>query len=223
MDELLEKQYWETVKQAGEIKRNATHPVVAFFASQRIEYVKKFINFDHIKNALDVGCGTGFSAVHFPSHIELVGLDFSLRNLRIAPLQTKIQASANFLPFSSNSFDLVYGWDFLHHLESPEKSVLEMARVTKKYLILFEPNGDNPIQFLYALSNKNEKGTLKFNKNKLLELLNIVKFRLIKCDTVGWTFAGASPTFSLQLIKHLPFSHRMGISNVLICEKSLSS
>jgi len=220
VNELSEKQYWETVKRAGEIKRDARHPVVTFFASQRIEYMKKFINFDTIKNALDVGCGTGFSATHFPSPIDLIGLDFSLRNLRIAPLKTKVQTSAYLLPFSSDSFDLVYGWDFLHHLDLPENAVIEMARVTKKYLVLFEPNRDNPVQFLYAFSNKNERGTLQFNKNKLLEFLDIIKFRLVKCDNVGCTFAGATPTFALGLSKRLPFSHWMGISSVLICEKS---
>jgi len=219
MKEILEKRYWENVKSAGEIKRDATHPVVTFFASQRIEYLKKFIDFNDIQNALDVGCGTGFSAVHFQSSIDLIGIDFSLRNLIIAPIKSKMQASAYCLPFSSNTFDLVYGWDFLHHLDSPEKSVIEMARVTKKYLVLFEPNSNNPIQFLYAFSNKNERGTLKFNKNKLLEFLDIIKFKLIKCDTVGWTFAGATPKYLLRLNKHLPFSNRMGISSVLICEK----
>ena len=218
MKEILEKRYWENVKRAGEIKRDANHPVVTFFASQRIEYLKKFIDFNNVKNALDVGCGTGFSAAHFQPSIDLIGIDFSLRNLIIAPIKTKVQASAYCLPFSSNTFDLVYGWDFLHHLDSPEKSVIEMARVTKKYLVLFEPNSNNPIQFLYAFSNKHERGTLKFNKNKLLEFLDIIKFKLIKCDTVGWTFAGATPQAMLGFNKRLPFSHRMGVSNVLICE-----
>jgi ubiquinone/menaquinone biosynthesis C-methylase UbiE len=219
MKEILEKEYWENVKNAGEVKRDSNHPVVTFFASQRIEYLKKFIDFNDIKNALDVGCGTGFSTSHFPPFIDLIGVDFSLRNLIVAPIKSKIQASAYCLPYSSNTFDLVYGWDFLHHLDSPEKSVIEMARVTKKYLVLFEPNSKNLIQFLYAFSNKNERGTLKFNKNKLLELLDIIQFKLIKCDTVGWTFAGATPKSLLKLNKHLPFSHRMGISNVLICER----
>ncbi len=220
MEEVLEKRYWETVKRVGEIKRPAAHPVVTFFATQRIEYMKKFIDFNSIKNALDVGCGTGFSTVHFPSSIKLVGLDFSFRNLTIAPIENKIQGSAYLLPFPSSTFDLVYGWDFLHHLDSPERSVTEMARVAKKYLVLFEPNRDNPIQFLYALSNKNERETLKFNKKRLLELLDNIKFKLIKCDTVGWTFAGVTPTFSLCINKHLPFSHIMGVSVVMICEKT---
>lgn len=220
MKEVLEKKYWETVTNAGEIKRSPTHPVVKFFSEQRIEYMKKHIDFNHIQTTLDVGCGTGFSSIHFPSFIKLIGLDFSHRNLIINPLNHKIQSSAYLLPFKSNFFDLVYGWDFLHHLDEPEKSVAEMARVAKKYLVLFEPNSDNPIQHLYAFSNKNERGTLKFNKQKLLSFLEHIKFKLIMCESVGWVFAGASPTFSIEIAKHLPFSHLLGVSVVLICEKT---
>ena len=148
-----------------------------------------------------------------------VGIDFSLRNLVIAPIKNKMQASAYCLPFKSNAFDLVYGWDFLHHLDFPERSVVEMARVTKNYLVLFEPNRNNPIQYLYGLSNKNERGTLKFNKKKLLDFLEIIKFKLIVCNSVGWIFAGAFPETFLPICGKLPFSHMFGISNVLICQK----
>lgn len=220
MIEPLEKRYWETVTNAGEIKRPVTHPVVHFFSNQRIEYMKKYIDFSLIHAALDVGCGTGFSSFHFPSDVNLIGIDFSYRNLSLNPIMNKIQSSAYSLPFNSNSFDLVYGWDFLHHLDAPEKSILEMSRVTNKYLVIFEPNKNNPIQYIYALSNKNEKGTLKFNKKRLLELLDVIKFRLISCETVGWVFAGASPTFSLGMSERLPFSHPLGISAVMICEKT---
>ena len=202
MDEILEKDYWETVQNAGEVKRQASHQVVNFFSIQRIKYLTKYLDIKSISTALDVGSGTSFSSYYFPKPINLTSLDFSLRNLKLNPMKNKIQASAFKLPFSNNSFDLVYGWDFLHHLDNPTNAVFEMARVTKKYIVLFEPNRNNPIQFIYALLNKNERGTLKFNKKKLIELMNQINFKLITCETVGWIFAGASPTFSLNLCKH---------------------
>ena len=220
MEERLEKNYWDTVKHRGMLKRSASHPVVEFFSNQRIEYMRKYIDFNSIKNALDVGSGTGFSSFHFPSFIQLTGVDFSYRNLIINPMERKIQASVYHLPFASNSFDLVYGWDFLHHVENPEKSVAEMARVSKKYLVLFEPNRNNPILYAYGLWNKNERGTLGFHKKRLLKFLDDIKFRLISCENVGWLFAGTSPIFSLRISKYLPFTHRMGVSSVIICEKT---
>ena len=220
MHEKLEKNFWDTAKNIGEIKRSPLHPVVKFFSEQRIQYMKKYMDFNSIHAALDVGCGTGFSSCNFPSFIKLVGLDFSYRNLTLNPMKEKTQASAYYLPFKSNSFDLVYGWDFLHHLDSSEISIDEMARVTKKYLVLFEPNSNNPIQFIYGLLNRQERGTLQFNKKKMLALIKKIKFRIISCDSVGWIFAGASPQFSLGLATHFPFIHKLGISSVIICEKN---
>jgi len=219
MEEKFEKDFWEDAKNIGEIKRSPSHPVVKFFSNQRIEYIKKFLDFNSISSALDIGCGTGFSSYYFPTSLKLVGLDFSYRNLALNPLKNKTQASAYSLPFQDNSFDLVYGWDFLHHLESPEKSVLEMSRITRKYIVLFEPNRNNPIQFFYGLLNSQERGTLEFNQKKLLKLIEKINFRIISCDSVGWVFAGASPTFSLRFAKQLSFSHKLGISSVIISEK----
>jgi len=219
MKEVTEKEFWETVQRTGEIKRSFSHPVVEFFSLQRIQYMKKFLNFDSIITALDVGCGTGFSSYYIPSSIQTVGNDFSRRNLELNPLKDKFQASGYSLPFASDSFDLVYCWDFLHHLEEPEKAVKEMARVAKKYLVLFEPNRNNPIQFIYGLTKKSERGTLNFHKEKLRQFAKQIKFKLISCETVGWVFAGTTPLFSLGIHKKLPFVHKFGISAVLICEK----
>lgn len=220
MEEILEKRYWDTVKQRGILKRSVSHQVVEFFSNQRIEYMKKYIDFNSIETALDVGAGTGFSSFHFPSYIQLIDVDFSFRNLSINPSKRKVQASGYHLPFTSNCFDLVYCWDFLHHVENPEKAVTEMARVTKRYLVLFEPNRNNPIQYVYGHWNKNERGTLKFHKKRLLGFLNEIKFKLISCENVGWLFAGTCPTFTLSIGKYLPFTHKMGVSAVLICEKT---
>ena len=220
MGEISEKKYWDSVINAGEVKRSSNHPVVEFFSRQRFNYVQQFLDLNSITNALDVGSGTGFSSYHLPSIIKLTSVDFSSRLLHINHSSNKIQTAAYHLPFTSKSFDLVYGWDFLHHLDTPNTAVHEMARVSKKYLVLFEPNRNNLIQFLYAFSNRNERKTLNFNKKRMLQFLNEIDFKLISCNTVGWIFAGATPSNLLKIFKHFPFQHKLGISVVLICEKN---
>lgn len=214
-----EKKHWETTEHSGQLKRKATHPVVEFYCKQRINYIKNFLNLDSIKTALDVGAGTGFGSYYFPKSIDMTDLDFSFRLLLLNPIQNKIQSSAYDLPFASNSFELVFGWNVLHHLDNPEIAVSEMARVTKKYLVLFEPNKNNPVQYMFGLTQKHERGTLKFSKDKLLGLLDKIKFKLIECNSVGWFFAGPTPSFCLPILRKLPFVHALGVSSVLICEK----
>jgi len=219
MKEQKEKKYWEELEHKK--KRPVTHPVVTFYSKQRIEYMRRNLSdFNNVKTVLDVGAGYGYSSYHLPSSMNVLALDFSLMNLIANPVKNKIQASALDLPFRSNSFDLVLGWSFLHHLDDPEKAVIEMARVTKKYLVLLEPNRNNPVQFAFGLLHPMEHGTLKFTKQKLLGYLEKIKFKLISCEATGWLFNGASPVFSLKIAKHLPFVHKLGLVNIMICEKT---
>jgi len=219
MKEEKEKKYWETLEHKK--KRSVNHPVVDFYSNQRIDYMKKHLNdFKSIKTALDVGAGYGYSSYHLSKSINTLALDFSFMNLIVNPVKNKIQASALDLPFKSNSYDLVFGWSFLHHLDEPEKAVAEMARVSKKYLVLLEPNRNNPVQFAFGVLHPMEHGTLKFTKQKLLGYLKNIKFKQISCEATGWLFNGVSPIFSLNIVKHLPFVHRLGLVNIMICEKT---
>ena len=218
MEEVLEKRYWDAVDNAGEVKRPATHGVVEFFARQRIAYAEA-AGISGIASALDVACGTGFSSHYMRDRADLTCVDFSARLIKINPSPSKLQASAYGLPFADGSFDFVYGWDFLHHLERPLEAVREMARVSRRHLAFFEPNGDNPVQFLYAFSNRNERGTLGFRKKRMLELASSAGLEVVSCDTVGWVFAGATPAWALGVLRRLPFVHAMGTSVALVCRK----
>lgn len=215
-----EKNHWETTSKSGQVKRDVSHPVVKFYCEQRINYMKKFIDFNLIKSALDIGSGTGFSSFYFPKSIHVIDIDFSFRLLKMNRQKDKVQSSAFSLPFTSNSFDLVYGWNILHHLDKPEIAVKEMSRVTRKYLVLIEPNRNNPVQFLFGSLKKHERGTLKFNKKKLIEYTRMIKFKVISCETIGWFFAGPTPKSTLRIFKHLPFEHPLGISTALFAKKS---
>lgn len=217
--EIDEKQYWDFTANPGMYRRSTQHPVVKFYAKQRFDYIKTKIDLDSIQNCLDIGAGTGFSSAHFPNQDILTCVDFSFRNLMLNTTKSKIQASAYSLPFKFDSFDLVYGWEFLHHLAEPEKAVSEMARVTKKFLVLFEPNRMNPALIVFSIYDKRERRLLQYNKNKMREFIKNIGFEMISCESVGWVFAGATPTFSLKICKKLPYVNRFGGAWALLCKK----
>ena len=219
MDEASEKRYWDGVENAGEVRRRASHPVVARFAEQRFGYMGRFMNMSGFSRALDVAGGTGFSSHHAPDHMDVTCADFSRRLLGFNPSCRRVQSSAYALPFASCSFDLVYGWDFLHHLDGPSYAVREMARVSKKHLAFFEPNGKNPVQAAYAMSNRNERGTLAFGKRRMISLAEEAGLEVISCQTVGWIFAGATPDALARILARLPFAHPAGISVAMACRK----
>jgi len=96
--------------------------------------------FDRIKPGdthpvLEVGCGTGAILSELPSHIPLHGLDIDpagLEQCRVhIPIASLTQGNALQLPYSENSFDIVYCHFLLLWVHDPIQSLLEMKRVTK--------------------------------------------------------------------------------------------
>lgn len=100
-----------------------------------------------VNKVLEVGCGAGYSTkllfnylkpeVFYASDIdpELV----KLTSARV-PNVTSNTESIYKLPHKDNEFDLVFTLEVLEHLENPEQAILELKRVTNKYLILSVPN-----------------------------------------------------------------------------------
>ena len=214
----INKQYehWENFTN----KRKHDHPVVSFFAKQRIEFISTFIPLNKIKSALDVGSGLGWSSAHFPKNIDMTVTDFSPNQLKYNPIKKQIVCKSDDMPFEDKSFSLVYGWEFLHHVPNPFATVKEMGRIAKDYLVLLEPNRNNPAMFFYGVLKNHERATLKFHKKMMYKLVQSIKFDILTCETVGCTFAGSTPEFLLPLIKKLPYKIPLvGTSNILICKR----
>lgn len=81
---------------------------------------------------LDNGCGTGILS-EMRRDIKAVGMDYSPGMLNHARRRMKdcLRGDSEYLPFRSESFDLVFARSLLHHLPHPEMGVAEMARVLK--------------------------------------------------------------------------------------------
>lgn len=101
----------------------------------------------HPKTILDVGCGEGFTLNRFrKSDIgkDLMGVDTSETAIELGrkqfPHLNLKKGSAYKLPFKDNTFDLVLCLEVLEHLENPEKALIELTRVSKKYCVISVPN-----------------------------------------------------------------------------------
>lgn len=107
-------------------------------------WLLKLITSHRPKTILEVGCGFGrnlkFLLDHGIKPQQLTGVDFSaslLRHINIPHIKL-FQASAQKLPFPDRHFDLVFTHGLLMHISSPQKSIAELIRVSRKWLIIIE-------------------------------------------------------------------------------------
>ncbi len=215
-----QKQFWANTKNA----RGFDHPVVECFARQRIDYLEQHIDFKEIGSAFDVGCGDGFATYYFAKLVPVVeGGDISELMLEHNPVDRDLLKviDAEDLDLPDDSYDLVYLWEVLHHLKDPRAAVREMARVSKRYVVLFEPNRANVMQFGFGLLNRQERGTLRSSKTYLQGLASQAGLEIIACDYCGKIPPNKTPKWLFDVVKRLPFrSNRVtGISIALIAQK----
>jgi len=86
---------------------------------------------------LDVGCGTGNNTLLLAttSCSRVIGLDLSLGMLREASTKSislpLLQAPADTLPFSDESFEFVFMTEVVHHLPDVNRTMSEIYRVLR--------------------------------------------------------------------------------------------
>jgi ubiquinone/menaquinone biosynthesis C-methylase UbiE len=196
--------YWE--QDHGH--RQYDHPIVDFFAQQRVSYIRSWLDLDTIETALDVGCGNGFSTYHMQQFVPYVwGLDYSDYMLAQHPHKQNGRlaiADGLQLPFADNRFDLVYGWEVLHHISDPNTVVAEMVRVSGRYVLLVEPNRNNPAQFAFALADPEHRWVLRYSLAYMRQLLLSSNLQVVYAGCGGWLFPNVTPIWLLPFIQKLP-------------------
>lgn len=118
------------------------------------------------RRVLDLGCGWGEDAVWFAEQgAHTVGVDVSQKMLSLAAgLASRrgvggrlllLRAVAESLPFSDESFDVVFGRGTLHHIDL-SGTLREVYRILKPggIAVFSEPLADNPILSVYRKFNR---------------------------------------------------------------------
>ena len=157
-----QKQYWEDYKLR---RRRPEHPAVKALFDPRANYLRSLLGKQQDGSVLDVGCGNGFLTYYLEKVFDqVVGLDSSSAMLEINPCQKKVCGSVMALPFDDKSFDIVVESHLLHHLtpETVPVAIREMMRVSKSHVVLYEPNRNNPLMYMFARLIPEEHFALKF-------------------------------------------------------------
>jgi len=135
-------------------------------------FFKKMGNLAPAGKCLEIGCGCGVGARIIsdnfaPSSIHALDIDVDM--LRTAQKKRKswknvplhlLAGDAQELPFADNSFDAVFNYGIIHHLENWQKGVTEIARVLRDggmffFEEIYPPLYANPL-FLRMLDHPRE-------------------------------------------------------------------
>ena len=101
---------------------------------------------DGVRTIVDVGCGDGVLTTALAQRYQVQAVDRSeaalARLAARAPHVARVCASAEQLPMADQSADLVFSSELLEHLPAAtrERAVREMARVTRRWLLVSVPN-----------------------------------------------------------------------------------
>lgn len=215
---IFQKGYWEKNRK----RRTPQHPVIEAFVCPKIEYIKKYVRFSEDTKVLDVGCGNAFFGYYFSKFCDVTELDYSKYMCLMNPLEKLIQADAENLPFKGDTFDVVFSSALLHHVQSPEEILREYKRVSKKFVVIIEPNRNNPFMFIFSMMVKEEWKALRFSLRYLENLLKDVNLKVISSCSMGAIVPNKTPMKLLPLflrLDSLSLNIPFAFGNVLIAEK----
>lgn len=208
-----QKGYWEKKRRSPE------HPVIGAFASPKINYIRDYVDLSKNTKLLDVGCGNGFFTYYFSKMVKSVGLDYSRYMLSINPCNLLVQGSAVSLPFRKNTFDIVFCSSLLHHVEHPTIVLREMKRVSKNFVVLCEPNRDNPFVLLFSAIVREERSALTFSLRYMKRLVERCGLRTVASCAMGSIAPNKTPLFLLKWFRRIDCKTPFGLDNLVISHK----
>lgn len=145
---MSEKQFDELGDDYYSIKGGHVH---LYYTKQKVEILNNYAGSD--SKCLDVGCGVGLHSkmLREKKGCRVHGIDLSRSMVASANKNLAgsfaVLGSATQIPYRDSSFDVVYTVNVLHHLIDHgviSGAIEEMARVSKRYVVIFEFNSKNP-------------------------------------------------------------------------------
>lgn len=209
--------YWNRKKL--DKRRSPTHEAVRDYVLPKIEEIRKIVPIKKSTKLLDVGGGNGFFSFYFDKICDTTCIDYSKKMIELNPIKKRLVMDANNLKFKDNSFDIVFCHALLHHVDDMNRVIKEMKRVSKKYVIILEPNRDNPLMFMFSLIVKEENKALKFSLSYLNKQVKSCGLKIASSFSYGLIVPNKAPKFLLPFFRLFNKRFFFGITNCIISVK----
>ncbi len=212
MIDARQKTYWEK----RDNRRSPRHPVCEAFSRPKLEYARRKMTDLEVATVLDVGAGNGYFTWLLEAWGHAIALDFAMTMLRQHPATDKVQGDALRLPIADRSVDVAFCGNLLHHLPDPGAAVIEMGRVAKRYVVLVEPNRNNPLMFSFGLFKPEERGTLGIHRKALVRFLEDAGLEVVASSSMGTVLPNKTPLPLLPLFRLVDGRSPLGFYSVAV-------
>lgn len=135
--------YWKNYKGVTKIG--------AWSQKQSINKALQILDEKKIKKStriIDMGCGEGKTLIAFreKGYRNIIGIDNTLESIKICEKKGLKEGRDVFLDeasgtkFKNNSLEIVFSEGILEHFKDPIPLISEMSRISKKYVLIIQPN-----------------------------------------------------------------------------------
>ena len=207
--------YW----QAQHKRRHPADPIIAAFARPKLDFMLNYFDLPPAPLILDVGCGNGYFTYYLQELGQTIGLDYAAAMLAQNPVERLLQASALNLPYQDTLFDLSFCSNLLHHMDNPVAAIREMSRVSRRYIVISEPNRNNPAILALGLAKPAERDSLRFSAAYLQQLVEQAGLQILACETMGFVTPNRMPRPIANLVSPFNQPNPLGAYTVLIAQK----
>lgn len=194
-------------------------PGIAADVKLLIDLVKKDVPINKKTRVLEVGCGWGMYTFHLDRVCSVSGIDTSPELLAHNPIDNVQVMDVCELRFPDNTFDVVFAHDMLHHVPELDTAVLEMKRVSKKHVVVAEPNILNIGNAILSVAVPAERDAHRFTAWGLEDVLARNGLRILRLRTYGVCVPFLTPKMMVPLAKVFSFSQPLGLEHLIIAEK----
>ena len=183
-------------------KHNSKNPIVKALMSNFHRIYSRFIQKTKTETILDIGCGEGYTTKILKNsnkEVFIEGIEYGKEMVKKAK---KINPDIHFeegsiynISRKDASYDMTLASEVLEHLEDPLKGLLELKRVSKKFVLVSVPNEPwwrivNVLRLKYLKDLGNTPGHLNHWSGKNLYRFLRPNFkRVIIKNAVLWNIA----------------------------------
>jgi 2-polyprenyl-3-methyl-5-hydroxy-6-metoxy-1,4-benzoquinol methylase len=183
-------------------KYESKNPIVKWIMNGFTSNLNELISIANPKTINEIGCGEGYWVIHWTRKgYEARGSDFSKSAISLAKINAKNhQVNPSIFKVSSiynlrkkDGADLIVCCEVMEHLESPEKALHCLQKITSKFIVLSVPNEPiwrflNILRGKYLLSFGNTPGHIQHWSRKEFIKLVSKKFNVIRIKSpLPWT------------------------------------